>query len=449
MFSIGLPAENAKALADLYMFQSRELLRRQMEMNRAAQAALTELQGGISSFQTALTAMKGHGDAVRLTASLSDDSAASAAIGKGAQPGSYEFTVETLASAHQVAYAGLPAFPADGAGAMTISLDDGTTFDVDLSSANVDVDGNVTPAELARAINQAAGNDGAVTASIVTVDGQSQLVLTAGNSGESSRISVDASQVGSESLRAAFEPPPTELAAARDAVFYLGGKDGMRIQQESNTFTGIDGVSLTFSRVTDVPVRLTVDTDAGATKEAAQAFVDAYNTLTKLIGELAASGGEDKQAGPFSGDAGVRGLQRQLAEMLRTETGGVRLMDFGFEVDRNGTLSINAERFDAVIGANPQGLNALLGGGKDSLLERMDGYLKSWTSSTDGHIKRRQDSSQAVEASLNKRERALEAQYSQVYERYLAQFSRVEQLQSQMEMTLAILDSLPTIGGSK
>jgi len=50
---------------------------------------------------------------------------------------------------------------------------------------------------------------------------------------------------------------------------------------------------------------------------------------------------------------------------------------------------------------------------------------------------------------LNKKEAALEAQYIQVYERYLTQFSRVEQLQKQMEITLALLDSLPTFGESK
>jgi flagellar hook-associated protein 2 len=79
----------------------------------------------------------------------------------------------------------------------------------------------------------------------------------------------------------------------------------------------------------------------------------------------------------------------------------------------------------------------------------MDAYLKTWTSPTDGHIKRRQESNQAVETSLNKKETTLETQYSQVYERYLEKFSRVEQMQKQMQVTLALLDSLPTFGERK
>lgn len=78
-----------------------------------------------------------------------------------------------------------------------------------------------------------------------------------------------------------------------------------------------------------------------------------------------------------------------------------------------------------------------------------DGYLKTWTSPTDGHIKRRLESSQTVETSLKKKETALETQYSQVYERYLEKFSRVEQMQKQMQVTLALLDSLPTFGERK
>ncbi|MBR8313168.1 flagellar filament capping protein FliD [Burkholderia dolosa] len=449
MFSIGVPAENAQAFADLYMLQSRELLKLQKANNSAVKAALSKLQGAMSSFQTSISAINGQGSAVRLAASMSDAGMGTATVGKGAQPGSYTFVVDTLASAHQVAYAGMPAFAAEDAGSMTISLEDGTAFDVDLASANVDENGNVTPAELARAINQADGNGGKVTASIINVDGKSQLVLTAGQSGEASRITVDASKAGSAELRDALEKPPTELAEARDAVFFLGGKDGMRIKQPSNTFDGIDGVSVTFSRASDVPVRLTVEMDAAATKDAAQAFIDSYNEVMTLLGELSASGGEDKVAGPFSGDAGVRSLKQQLVEMLRGEVGGQRLMAFGFDVDRNGKLSLDADRFEAAVGKNPEALNALLGGGEDSIPSRMDAYLKTWTSPTDGHIKRRQESNQAVETSLNKKEAALDTQYSQVYERYLEKFSRVEQMQQQMQITLALLDGLPTFGEKK
>ncbi|WP_160313582.1 hypothetical protein [Burkholderia contaminans] len=50
---------------------------------------------------------------------------------------------------------------------------------------------------------------------------------------------------------------------------------------------------------------------------------------------------------------------------------------------------------------------------------------------------------------MKKKETALETQYSQVYERYLEKFSRVEQMQKQMQVTLALLDSLPTFGERK
>jgi flagellar hook-associated protein 2 len=449
MFNFGVPAQNAEAFAVKYMQNAVDRLEAQKAGNSAAKAALTKLQGALSSFQTALLGLSGGSGVVRQSATLSDPSAGSATVGKGAQPGTYQFHVEKLASAHQVSYADVPAFAAAGAGTLTITRDDGSTFEVDLSSANADDDGNVTAAELARAINQAAGNEGAVSASIVTIDGRQQLVLTSGQSGEAGRISLDTSGVGSGALRDALSATPTEFSAASDAVFYLGGPGGTRIQQASNTFTGIDGVAVTFARGGGTSVSLTVALDSGGTKSAVQEFVNAYNELTKLIGDLAASGGEGKPAGPFSGDAAVRGLQQQLAELLRTQADGQRLSDYGIEVDRYGKLSLDGDRLDAMLAKNPEGLNTLFGSGADSVVSRMDTYLKTWTSSTDGHIKRRQESAQAIEQSLNKKEISLEAQYDRIYQRYLVQFTKVEQLQSQMQFTLDLLTSLPEFGGSK
>jgi flagellar hook-associated protein 2 len=50
---------------------------------------------------------------------------------------------------------------------------------------------------------------------------------------------------------------------------------------------------------------------------------------------------------------------------------------------------------------------------------------------------------------LNKKELSLEAQYSRVYNRYLAQFTRVAELQNRMEFTMSLIESLPSIGGDK
>jgi flagellar hook-associated protein 2 len=459
MINPNTPVENAQALADMRLAAARNLLKTQKANASSAKDALSKLQSALQTFQTALGKLPSSGagaSVVKYAASLSDAAIGAATVGAKAQPGSYTFFVEQIASAHQVSFNGLKPVAASDAGTLNVTLGDGTTFDVELSAANPDADGNVTPAALARAINQAEGNGGKVSASIVTVNGEQQLVMTSGQSGEAGRITLDTRQIGDADLQAALAQSK-ELSAARDAIFYLGGRDqGTRIVQASNTFAGIDGVSLTFKqamRAGDAPVVLTVARDNGATADTLQQFVDAYNTLRKVLDDLTASGGNGAAAGSFSGDAGVRALQQRLDTMVRQSVDGARLAGYGVSADRYGKLSLDRATLDKMLAQDPAGLDAIFSGTGMStgmgLSERMGNYLKTWLSGTDGQIKQRQDSVQSVQKSLKSRESSLDTQYSRVYEQYLAQFTRVQTLNTQMEQTLAILDSLPVFSGRK
>ena len=451
--SIGVPAESAKAFTDMYMANAIQRLNDQKTGNASAKAALTKLQGALSSFQTSLLALSGASSIVKQKVTLSNPALGNATVGSGAQPGSYAFFVQQLASAHQVAYAGIPSYAATDAGSLKIALGDGESFEVDLSSANADASGNVSPAELARAINQAEGNEGKVSASIVTIGGEQRLVLTSGETGEASEISLDTSGINDAALAAALSRTPDELSAAQDAIFKLGGESGVQIKQASNTFTGIQGVSVTFTQAMatgDAPLLLDVGLDKGGTTEAVQAFVDAYNEVMSVLAELTKTNPDDPaNAGPFVGDPGVRGLQQRMNDLLRGAVGESKLLDYGISADRSGKLSLDTGKLDAALARNPAGLDALFADADKGIVKRMDTYLKTWTSSVDGHIKRRQDNTESVEKSLNKKELSLDAQYSRMYQRYLAQFTRVEQLQSQMEFTMNLIDSIPDFGGNK
>src|SRR5690606_40822188 len=112
---------------------------------------------------------------------------------------------------------------------------------------DTDSDGTISQAEIARAINQASDNQGKVIASVVTSGGQTQLLLTSAKTGEAGEISIDASGLPAGALRDALSNA-RELTAAQDAVVRLGGQGGIRMQQGSNTFTGIEGVSAPFTR---------------------------------------------------------------------------------------------------------------------------------------------------------------------------------------------------------
>ncbi|WP_175885467.1 flagellar filament capping protein FliD [Burkholderia sp. BCC0044] len=451
--SIGIPAVDAKELADIYMQRARQRLKSQQAGNTAAKAALTRLQGALSAFQTSLQGLSGASRIVKQKASLSNPALGEVTAGAGAQPGRYDFFVKQLAAAHQVAYKGIPSYGADDAGTLRIALADGESFDVDLSAANADAGGNVSPAELARAINQAAGNARKVSASIVTIDGGQRLVLTSGATGEAGGMSLDTRGINDAALAAALSGAPDELAAARDAIFVLGGQRGVEIRQGSNTFTGIQGVGITFTRAMsagDTPLLLDIGLDKGGTTEAVQGFVDAYNEVMKVLAELTKVNPDDpSKAGPFVGDAGVRNLQQRMNDLLRGTASDARLLDYGISADRAGKLSFDSVKLGKELDRNPNGLDALFTDGDRGIARRMDTYLKMWTSSVDGQIKNRQDSVEHVEKSLNKKAVSLDAQYSRVYARYLSQFTRVAELQKRMEHTMDLLDNLADFRGNK
>src|SRR5690606_3550995 len=266
------PHTMAQAYSDMAVQGTRDLLAAQKANAQRASTGISDLRKALQAFETALDKLTGSGTgSVAHAASVSDAGAAKATASTGAAPGNYTFFVEQLASNHQLAsgalapaaapgsstvsaeqpasnppLAGGALAPAAAAGAGTpgVSLADGSTFDVDLPGADGNGDGQLSAAEIARAINQAAG--GKLSASTLTINGQQQLVLASNVGGADGAIALDTSGLGDAALAAALDGA-SELAEARNAVFILGGASGTRIEQGSNTFTGVQGVSLEFT----------------------------------------------------------------------------------------------------------------------------------------------------------------------------------------------------------
>jgi flagellar hook-associated protein 2 len=123
-----------------------------------------------------------------------------------AAPGTYSFYVEQLATAGQVSY-NVSDSVATNAGAMNVVLADGSTFQVDLANADNNMDGVLSAKEVAAAINAAANNNSRVTASTMTVNGQTRLVLTSAQTGADNAVaSIDVSGLGDAGLQAACPP---------------------------------------------------------------------------------------------------------------------------------------------------------------------------------------------------------------------------------------------------
>lgn len=406
---------------------------------KAQLTAVTSLETALKTFGTAVKGLKGTDKSVLTNiASFSSEGFASAKVGTTAIAGNYRFFVEQLASAHQVALEGLTDADIPTGGNLVIGQGAGS-FSIDLSSIDSDNSGGNSLAELAAAINSASDNTG-VNATLVRSNGAVSLVLGSEKPGAANAITLSANGVAA-GVFATAAGNPRELSAAKDARVRLGGETGILLTNASNTFDNIiDGVSMTFSKAHaagEQPLSVTVGRDDKATKDKVQSFVTAINNLLGTFDSLTASGGENATRGVLAGDASIRSIEGMLNKVLRTEFGGVTLMEMGIVADRYGKLTIDTARFEKAIAANPEGLDKLFNA-KDALLDTIDKNVAVYTTGPNNLMKARKESLNTMLRRVDDQFDGIQKQYDSYYTRYLKQYTNMMQTMSAMEQTFGM-----------
>ncbi|MGE5489937.1 MAG: flagellar filament capping protein FliD [Actinomycetota bacterium] len=451
------PSATATQLATAYTQDIQSLLNTQSKGVKATSTALGKLQTALQTFDSALAGLSGKKTVLQYSATFSAAGFGTATAAAGAQPGTYSVFVEQVASAHQMAFQNLPAVPVAAAGILKVQLAGGASFNVDLTTADADGNGSLSQSETARAINLAAGNGGQVSAMLATVGGQTQLILSAASTGAAGKITLDTSLLPASPLKAAFDAG-TQIAPAQDAIVWLGPQGtGLKLQQAGNTFTAIPGVSMTVTQAMAggaSPLTLTVAGDDSGTAANVRSFVDAYNAMNQTLKQLtdAGSAADGKEPGAFASDAGVRALQSRINALVHQVQGGLRLMDFGISIDRYGNMALDQTKLQKAIAAHPGGLDTLFGSTgvttSSGVMGSLDKYLNAWLDSGTGQIKRRQDTVQNIQKAIAARQTRLDDQYARSYQRYLIQFTKLQQLQSQMAQTTGMFASLSSNQGN-
>lgn len=444
------PIPTSTALAEAYVGARQKILTQQIAAATAAEQGLGELNSAMTSFQNSLSSLTGLNKTVfAQAATFGDPTIGTAVAASTAASGSYSFFVKQLATASQVAYKAL-GDTAAVSGKLTIEMGGVAAFDVNLGAT----ERSLTPRELAAAINGASGNDGKVTASIITTGGTSELVLTAKDTGTASKIRVNTSGLGGAdgaALATKFlEANASDLVQAQNAEIHVGAENGTVINQASNTFTAVDGVKMTFTKAQAsgaAPVKLTVGADNKATTDNAQAFVEAFNKLKAVLSKLTSSGDPSKgvAGGAFANDSGIRSLNERLGTLLRP-AGGDSLASFGIIATRSGTLELNSTRLLSQLARNPTGLDTLIGSSASSaptgIAGALDKYLKSWSNGVDGQIKQRQEQTSTLQTQMASRQVNIDQQYDAAYSRYLRQFTQLQSMQGVMNQNVSLFDAL-------
>jgi len=139
--------------------------------------------------------------------------------------------------------------------------------------------------------------------------------------------------------------------------------DGVAVQRSSNEFEDLfAGHKITLNAVGTSTLRSS-DTSASV-KDRLSNFLATVNELKSYLSEATQRGINGAKPGPLAGDIAAQSIQnriRNIATQPITGFGGdpLYLAQIGVQTERDGTLTLNAERFERALEENPELANAL------------------------------------------------------------------------------------------
>ncbi|GIX37255.1 MAG: flagellar hook-associated protein 2 [Silanimonas sp.] len=402
---------------------SERRIARQEADARADLSAFTQVRSVLSTLQGAADALAGAGGAgrravVQQGAGFTATASASAALGR------YSVEVVSLAAAQKQQSAAV---------SPTADLGTGTlTFTVDGESYEVVLDGPTTTiAQLRDAINTATAGRG-LSATVVRGDAGDVLVLNSAVSGSAGGISVAAS--GSI---ATFASSFSVTTAAADAVVRV---DGVTRTSSSNQLTDlISGVTLELTKAEPgSPFFLDVTADSTALRSSVQAFIGAYNAALSVLRNVSAFNPETRVAAPLAGDAAIRGIQQSLRGALGDAA--AELSALGIRSSKDGSLSLDAAKFDEALAADPAAVRRLFDKTSPQslgarLADRLGGAVAPGSGLLEGRTKALNDRLKALQADRDR----LDVRIQRIEEGYRRQFTALDGLVAQLQSTSTFL----------
>ncbi|AVO55037.1 flagellar filament capping protein FliD [Ectopseudomonas mendocina] len=428
-------------------------------------SAIGTLTGAMNSFKTALDALNKPALFESRTASTSNSSVLKATATPTAPAGTYSVQVQQLAASSKVALQSVSRVgdaPATfNSGTLEISAGN-TSISVDVTAANNTLTG------MRDAINEA-GKSSGISATIITDDSGSRLVLSSTKTGEGNDIKVavteDGETTGGNALTTqaftpeadpdnagAFLKPSSDSGAggvisqAKSAKLTI---DGLQLVRNSNKIEdALEGVTLDLVAVQSAAdltdgktINLTVGVDKSSVKSNLQKFVDAYNALITSSAQLTAVvevEGSKPVAGPLVGDSTVRsvlaGLRNEIVKMTSGGDTGVRaLADLGITTGKDGKLAIDDTTLTKALDSNFDQVGSYLTG-TDGLMGRLSGFVSDYVG-TDGVLKQRDSALRGTLKDIDKQRESLDKRVTSLQDRLYAQYNAMDSLVGQLSRT--------------
>ena len=237
------------------------------------------------------------------------------------------------------------------------------------------------------------------------------------------------------------------MQSATNAVI---GFNGLTITRSSNTINDVvAGAVLSINQVTETggtsnPARVTISSDTSTLKTKVQSLVTEYNNFNGLMAELGSSATDEdnEMMGALRRDtATVRYIQNALrtavlANSSTTATGVEGLRDIGVSMDKSGNLTFDEKKYDTAITTsfdkvvtmltadttNQSEYSTAAKGLSQDIAKVLDGL-----GDTDSVLSTRNTNAETAIETYEEELADLEKRMEAVYDRYLSQFSAMEE----------------------
>ncbi len=307
---------------------------------------------------TKLNAVQDKLDALKLpsdwqkfaSASSSNTDAVTVSTSGSAAIGAASFTVDRLATTHQMASSGAFTSASDtvGAGDFTITVDG--------QDHTITTTASTTASQL---INEIKNLDAGVSASLLfTGTGTAKLVLRADESGGDAAFSAttDVGSLGSFGI----------VEQGVDAQLTVGsGAGALVVERSSNVIDDfIDGATITLKATTSQAVDISVARDAEAASKAVKELVDSLNAAISTVATATKAGGEDATGGPLALDSTARNLGLKLRSVLSSVVSDLdsdyrTASSVGISLTREGSYTLDSAKLTEALGKDFEAVAAL------------------------------------------------------------------------------------------
>lgn len=411
-------------------------------------SGLGKLKSAISSYVSTLKDMTKTGAFNKRSVEVKQDEdnpVFSVETKTGASNGQYDITVNQLAATSK--FTGT----FSSSTSPLVTADATLTFGAGDKSFTVNVKAGDTLESIRKRINNNGDNFG-VTANIInTASGEAKLVLDSGVTGSGKDMTI----TGTGEL-SSFSSNLTQTQTAQDAIITV---DGNTLTSDTNEFDdSIVGLSLTVLRVSDTDTsdvtgatlksnQLSITTDRTGIQDLVKGFINGYNSLVSTANGLGkrntiVAGESQDDGGALAGDSVTRSVVNVMTGIVSSKSDQSSVYSYifqlGVEMDKDGVLSLDEEKFNEALDNNFEQVVALFGG-EEGVAGQLAGALEIY-SRTGGLLAQRQDNLNSDLRELSRKQDTITAQMTKYEANLRAQYGSLDSLLVQMSQSLSYLN---------